>query len=165
MSSLTNRSLQKADKRNPVILRIAGKLSHSVLYMLFGAVIGFLLNQLIFLSPFFSPLPDGGSESMEWMLSIQGALAACLLFPMIEELVFRKWLFGNIRNMTGTVFAAVISSFIFAVFHGTAANGVYAFLMGLIFCFSYDKKDDLLDPLSLHAGANAAAWIIMAVSI
>ena len=51
------------------------------------------------------------------VVAVTAALAGALLVGLVEEAVFRGGLFGGLQESMGSVAAAVVSSFIFAVLH------------------------------------------------
>lgn len=98
----------------------------------------------------------------------QQLLSAGLLIPAAEELVFRGMGYAALRQWflergrtgkTDKMLAAVISAFIFGVYHGNVVQGLYAFLMSLILAWSYELCGGLPASLTVHAAANITALI------
>lgn len=87
-------------------------------------------------------------------------LSAVLIGPVVEELVFRKSIFGLIKNNT---LAIIVSSLIFGAIHLTAEasfaealiNGISYFAMGLVFGFIYIKNErNIMAPIAVHILVN-----------
>ena len=87
-------------------------------------------------------------------------LSAVLIGPVVEELVFRKSIFGLIKNNT---IAILVSSIIFGAIHLTAEasfaealiNGISYFAMGLVFGFIYIKNQrNIMAPIAVHILVN-----------
>lgn len=87
-------------------------------------------------------------------------LSAVLIGPIVEELIFRKSIFGLIKNQ---YVALAASSFIFGAIHLTAEasisaaliNGISYFAMGLIFGYIYIKNDkNIMAPIAVHILVN-----------
>lgn len=74
--------------------------------------------------------------------------------PLGEELLFRGVLFRRMRTWCGFLPAAVITSLIFALFHGNILQGAYGFFMGMIFAFGYERLRTIWVPVWMHAAAN-----------
>lgn len=71
------------------------------------------------------------------MLTISGLLVA----PIVEELVFRWFLFSKLlKNRFNVVLAAIISSIIFSAGHLTLAGFLPIFSLAMINCYVIEKK-------------------------
>lgn len=56
--------------------------------------------------------------------------------------------------------AATSTSLLFGLYHGNLAQGIYAFLMGMAFCLSYELTGQFLSAWILHAACNIIALIL-----
>lgn len=81
-------------------------------------------------------------------------LAIIIAAPIMEELVFRKVLFGNLVPITGGVGAAVISSILFGFAHLDGHMILYSFI-GLFFCWLYNHTGRIQTTMLAHIGMNA----------
>ena len=102
----------------------------------------------------------GGSAAAGWILT---AVTLIAVSPAAEEFLFRGLVFNGIRRCIRFLPAAVLSSLIFAVFHGNIAQGFYGFAMGLAFAAVYEKSGSLAAPVEMHMAANAVSVAAMAV--
>jgi membrane protease YdiL (CAAX protease family) len=138
-------------------------------------VIGYLYVLLgNFLSNFISNLLSGQlnipmSESVNQMtivrmLNSNGVifmvLSAVIIGPIVEELIFRKSIFGLIKNQN---VALVLSSVIFGAIHliseaslaEALINGISYFTMGVIFGYIYLKNDkNIIASIAVHILVN-----------
>jgi membrane protease YdiL (CAAX protease family) len=148
--------LFRNDKRKENIeYEKCNSLSYGFIFVLaFGACLG--TNQLLTISRLDIMFPDfnkiqqalyGGDIVME-------VLAAVILAPIIEELLFRGLVFKRLYIYTGRVPAMLISSLFFGVYHGNVVQGVYAFVVGMVFVFIYDKYKTIIAPILAHMFAN-----------
>ena len=62
----------------------------------------------------------------------QQLIVLCMLTPVCEELLFRGLVFGSIRRKISGCQAAVLTSALFSVLHGSPIQMLYAFPMGLV---------------------------------
>ncbi|KRM95886.1 CAAX family protease [Liquorilactobacillus aquaticus DSM 21051] len=76
-------------------------------------------------------------------------LFVVLAAPIMEELVFRKVLFGNLATLIGPVGSALVSSTLFSIAHQDGHFITYA-VMGLIFCFIYTKTGKITASMLSH---------------
>lgn len=74
--------------------------------------------------------------------------------PFSEEMLFRGILFPRLERAYGLYFAAAASSAVFGAWHGSFAQGLYAFFMGLVFAFSYAWTGRITVPFALHSACN-----------
>jgi len=99
-------------------------------------------------------------------------LIAVFLAPFVEEVLFRGYVFGNIREKNRTA-AYVVSCALFALLHVwqfvVVEQSVSAFLLmvqylvpGLVFAWCYEKSGTLWGAIIPHAFVNAlAVWGIL----
>ena len=60
--------------------------------------------------------------------------------------------------------AAILSSIIFGAFHGNMVQAVYAFLIGLVCVFVYEKYKSIVASIFLHISANMFSLMISSLS-
>ncbi len=87
-------------------------------------------------------------------------LLPAIIGPIVEELVFRKVLFGGLRRKMNIHVAAVISSLIFAVFHAELEHLLVYFVIGLIFVFLYVKTNRIIVPMLVHMSMNTITVLV-----
>jgi len=95
-------------------------------------------------------------ESMGiWTILVELALA-----PFFEELIFRKLLYGFIRTKMHCTYAAILASFIFAIFHLNLAQMMYTFLLSLILCEIAERTANFYFCVIAHFAANLLACLM-----
>ena len=82
-----------------------------------------------------------------------------LIIPVCEELLFRGLLYMRMRQFLNVNYAIVLSALIFAFVHGNIIQGVYAFVIGMIAAWFYEKYGSLKAPLLIHIAANLTALL------
>ena len=101
------------------------------------AVMALGLNNLIFLSNL-SAASESYSDTMQTLygqgFSVQ-ILVLGILMPTCEELVYRGLVYKRLRYTSPFWAAAMYSSLVFAFTHGNLVQGLYGFIMGLMFCY------------------------------
>lgn len=85
-------------------------------------------------------------------------LAVMVGAPIMEELVFRKVIFGNLTPITGQLGAALISSVFFSFAHADGHFVLYAFI-GLLFCWLYRQTGRIQTSMIAHVLMNTAVII------
>lgn len=86
-----------------------------------------------------------------------------LIVPATEEMIFRVLVYGRFREFVSPMIAGAVSSMAFAVFHGNVVQAVYAFLMGVVLCFAYERYHSFWAPYLLHASANILSVVVTEV--
>lgn len=82
--------------------------------------------------------------------------------PIVEELIFRKVLFGNLIDYFNPWIAAIISSFLFGTAHHDGHFLTY-FVMGCLFEFIYYVSHDIRASIIAHAGLNLTILIVTGI--
>ncbi|HWJ76659.1 MAG TPA: type II CAAX endopeptidase family protein [Niallia sp.] len=108
---------------------------------------------------------DVASENTEQILSIIDAAPIAILVvsiagPILEELVFRKILFGSLYKKFGFFLSALISSLIFALAHMDFIHTLMYASMGFTFAFLYVQTKRILVPIVAHVSMNTFVVII-----
>lgn len=155
---------QKADVSGDKNLSGYGRLA---LWCIAGAIAGMTLSaawgalaNAVHLDRFFSDASQRLYASQLW----QQILFAGLLAPVCEELLFRGLLFGALLNLSeGERTAALLTSVLFALFHGNVIQMLYAFPTGLILQFLFCRGDSILPCVFFHIAANLTAVLVTAM--
>jgi len=99
------------------------------------------------------------SKDMGLRLSI--IVAAGLVAPVVEELVYRGLIYGFARSLIGHWPAALLSSAIFALVHVDAVASLPLFVLALGLATAYDRSRSLWVPVIMHMLFNA--WNLAAM--
>ncbi|RKM61951.1 CPBP family intramembrane metalloprotease [Butyrivibrio sp. CB08] len=84
----------------------------------------------------------------------------CFATPLIEELLFRYFIFNLLLKYTKrAALSVVICAALFGLYHLNPVQMVYGFIMGLVITYSYYKNRVLTIPFLVHAAANAVALV------
>lgn len=88
-----------------------------------------------------------------------------VVIPVAEEFVYRGLIYMRMRQYTNVNTAIILSSLIFALMHGNPVQGIYAFVLGVLFCYMYEKYGTLLAPVLLHVSANLLSVAVYYISL
>lgn len=108
---------------------------------------------------------DPGSENTASLVTIAEAvplaIVAIVLFgPILEELVFRRVLFGSLNQTTNFFFATAISALVFALIHFDFTHLLLYLTTGLILAFLYQKTKRIITPIIAHICLNGYVMLI-----
>ena len=120
--------------------------------MSIGSFIGDSLNSIIS-SLLNLNVSNSTIETIESMPLWLAALATMVCAPIVEEFIFRYTLVGTLGRF-GNVFAILISSVAFGLFHGNLYQFFYAFLVGLVLGYVYVKCGRWWVCVLMHAIVN-----------
>lgn len=96
--------------------------------------------------------------SYEYILAF---VTLVIVAPLAEELLFRGYLFTNLRLLIPFVPATLITSALFGLVHGQLNVGVDVFLLSLVLCYVREKSDSLWPAVFLHAAKNSVAFYVL----
>ncbi|MBQ8039524.1 MAG: CPBP family intramembrane metalloprotease [Lachnospiraceae bacterium] len=89
-----------------------------------------------------------------------GILLYGVVSPFVEEVIFRGFLYGRMRVYMPKVWAVLVSSLLFGVYHGNVVQGVYGFLMGILFALVYDRYKNFYLAVIMHAIVNFVGYFV-----
>ncbi len=106
-----------------------------------------------------------GSENTQGIMNIARAfplfiIIPALIAPILEEIIFRKIIFGTLYKRINFFFAAVISAVIFGIIHGEPAHLLIYASMGFVFSFLYVKTKSILTPIIVHMSMNSISVLV-----
>ncbi|HUY96487.1 MAG TPA: type II CAAX endopeptidase family protein [Verrucomicrobiae bacterium] len=99
----------------------------------------------------------------EWL----AVLAVALVAPAAEELVFRGFLYGTLRQRMPWGWAAALSGLVFASLHAVSVGGYVLlllpalFLAGVVLAAVYEWSRSLLPGMVVHASYNLIAVLLI----
>jgi len=81
-------------------------------------------------------------------------IVTSIIGPILEEIIFRKIIFGSLYKKYNFVIAAIISSLLFAVVHMELEHLLLYSAMGFTFAFLYIITKRILVPIFAHVAMN-----------
>lgn len=105
---------------------------------------------------------DPTSENTQAIVEISKAnplfiLVPALVGPILEELVFRKILFGTFYKRMNFFFAAILSSLLYSVAHMEFTHIFIYMFMGIVLAFLYVWTKRIIVPILVHMAINTIA--------
>ena len=86
-------------------------------------------------------------------------VTTAVLGPLAEEWIFRGMTYRRIRAYLGVWPAAILSALLFGAYHANMIQFLYAFPLGILFAWYYEKSSTLLVPVLVHISLNFGACI------
>ncbi|MHA6260096.1 lysostaphin resistance A-like protein [Sporosarcina sp. CAU 1771] len=131
-------------------------------------VIGFflaLLGQMIAGSIEMALGVEPGSENTALLADIAKVspiiiISIVLFAPLLEEIIFRRVLFGGLYQKTNFIIAALLSAVIFAAVHGELQHLLIYMAPALVFSYIYYRTKRLITPIIAHLLMNGFVTIV-----
>ena len=122
-----------------------------------GNMIGTVLNQIIS-TILGKEIDNTVGELIENSNPLILLLVVGIIGPILEELVFRKFIIDRIRPY-GEFLAVLFSALTFGMFHGNFYQLFYAFAIGFVLAFIYVRTKNIIYPVILHIAFNTYSVI------
>jgi membrane protease YdiL (CAAX protease family) len=131
----------------------------------YGLYVGFALAW----APLVHPHQEDVTRDLGFGDGTFGAVAAGVLIiaaaPISEEIFFRGFMFGGLRNRMRFAFAAPISAAVFGAFHFTGVDSLGILLplavLGFALAWVYERTGSIWPAVAIHALNNALAFVIL----
>jgi membrane protease YdiL (CAAX protease family) len=135
-----------------------------IVYMIGAALLAGIAQQVL---PWFdlSQEQDVGFNNLITQTDfIVAFLALVIVAPIVEEVIFRGYLYGKLRMRLGIVMSALIVSVLFGLAHGQWNVGINVFVMSLVMCGLREVTGSIWSGVILHIIKNAIAYYLLFVN-
>lgn len=90
-------------------------------------------------------------------------ISAAILAPLVEEFVFRGYIYGTVKRFTCRLFALIITAMLFAVVHATLWGLPSLFIVGLGLAILYERTGSLWTNIIAHATFNSITLALIII--
>lgn len=147
--------------KNPCVkdfgLSLLGFGAYLVLTIIFGIVVQSIWNG--FDADQTQPVGFQGIKyNYEFVLAF---IALVVVPPIVEELLFRGYLFGKLRAKSGFWLSAIITSVLFGLVHLQWNVGVDVFALSLVLCYLRERTGTVWAGIALHMIKNGMAFFLL----
>ncbi|MFB4166032.1 lysostaphin resistance A-like protein [Alteribacillus sp. JSM 102045] len=154
---------ERRKNRHPRLTRTSP--GHAVKWSIFGVFLAFIAQYLAIMIETYAFGIEPGSENTQDILEMVKmvptfAIVVAIIGPILEEIVFRKVIFGAFYKRFNFVISALLSSVIFAVVHLDFTHILIYTAVGFTFSFLYVKTGRIIVPIIAHVAMNGYAVII-----
>ncbi len=109
-------------------------------------------------------LQESGFQHLSGSFEFAAAfLALVIIAPLAEELLFRGYLFGKLRESAGFWLSALLTSALFGAVHLQWNVGLDVFALSLVLCYLREKTGVLWGCIGLHMLKNSIAFLLLFV--
>ena len=101
-----------------------------------------------------------GSRTIEQRIII--IVFAVAIAPIVEEFVFRFFIYGVLKRYVGCLLGVILSSLLFAAAHAHFPSFVPLFVLGSCFAIAYEWSDSILVSMTMHSLFNSLTLTALA---
>jgi len=138
------------------------------------APVGFIVSLilaagLVYVFSLFPWFDAGQAQAVGFDYSVVGAerliafVALVVIAPIAEEIIFRGWIYGKLREKASIVPAALLTSLVFGIVHMQWNVGVNVFAMSLVLCALREITGTVYAGILVHMIKNGVAFYLLYV--
>lgn len=111
---------------------------------------------------------EAGSENTQQIMELVRMtplliIVVSVIGPILEEIIFRKIIFGSLYKRFNFFISGIVSSVLFAVVHMEFEHLLLYSAMGFTFAFLYVKTKRIIVPIFAHVAMNTLVVVIQTV--
>jgi membrane protease YdiL (CAAX protease family) len=111
---------------------------------------------------------DPGSENTQDIVTIAKItplfiIVVAIIGPILEEIIFRKIIFGSLYKRFNFIIAGLVSGLAFAVVHVDFKHLLVYLVVALTFSFLYVKTNRILVPIVAHVSMNSFVVLVQVI--
>lgn len=113
--------------------------------------------------PLFPKVADNYSKLIESLVGgneIIAVVTTVICAPLAEEFIFRGLILKQLRKEFPFFAANLIQALLFGIYHMNIVQGVYAFVLGLLFGYFVKQTRSIWSSVALHAVVNGSAVLL-----
>lgn len=150
--------LGRLPESNDLLYAVAGLAAY---YLIAGLIAG--LAGLVLSDGSLSQAQETGYQVIgnNWLDVVVIIVSLVLVTSLLEELIFRGFLFGKLVQTTNLVLAIIVTSAVFALAHGQLNVALVTFVMSGISCLLRLKTGAIWASIGLHMFINLVASILV----
>lgn len=138
-----------------------------------GGILLFAAYPLILLADLISQRVLGGSTTRQGIVELFSGsqtlkqrvliiILAVVIAPMVEEFVFRFYLYGVIKRYAGRFAGLTINALLFAAVHAHVPSAAPLFVLGACFTLAFEWSGSILVSMTMHALFNSFTLVALA---
>ncbi len=91
-------------------------------------------------------------------------VALVILAPLMEELIFRGYLYGRLRSKMSALPAIILVSVLFGIMHGQWNVGIVVGVMSVILCIAREMTGTIYAGILMHMIRNGVAFYMLYIN-
>lgn len=144
--------------------RDASSFGQVILWSILGVFMAYMAQALaVYVEWEIFQIRPGSENTMEIMDLARAipffVIVPAIIAPILEEIIFRKIIFGTFYKKMNFFLAAFLSALIFGFIHGEPEHILIYSSMGFVFAYLYIKTKRIITPIIVHAAMNTITVI------
>lgn len=144
--------------------------SHAMKWAIIGVFLAFVAQFFaIFIETELLGIEPGSENTQEIIRMIEVlpvfAIIVAMVGPVLEEIVFRKIIFGALYKKFNFFLSALLSAVIFAVVHFDFTHILIYTAVGFVFSLLYVKTGRIIVPIIAHVAMNGYAVLVQVLLV
>lgn len=138
-----------------------------VAFIAYALIVRAVLSLVVLTVPEFpiDQVQDVGFEALGTRAdNILAFATLVVLAPIAEEVLFRGYLYGKLKNHIPAIVAAIITSLVFALAHSQLNVGVDVFVLSLVLCGLRSLTGSIWAGVLVHMIKNGLAYYLLFIS-
>ena len=126
---------------------------------------------IVYVTQLFMPMIDwtqaqdvGFNNVISSVDRIVSFVALVIMAPLMEELIFRGYLYGRLRSKISAFPAIILVSVLFGVMHGQWNVGIVVGVMSVVMCIAREMTGTIYAGVLMHMIRNGVAFYMLYVS-
>lgn len=104
-------------------------------------------------------------EQLDMGNNLISFLYIVILGPVVEELLMRGLVLHQMKRAMPFVAANIVQALLFAIIHGNLIQGLYAFVLGLLFGYVYRKFNTIWSTILFHVIFNLSGFLLDIIAL
>ncbi|WP_062352603.1 CPBP family intramembrane glutamic endopeptidase [Bacillus kwashiorkori] len=139
-------------------------ISTSIIWAITGIFLAFIAQSAGILTETLLGIEQGSENTQNILAVIESMpifiVVVSIFGPILEEIVFRKIIFGTLYQRMNFLMAGLVSSLIFAIAHMEFEHIILYSFMGFTFAFLYVKTSRIIVPIFAHVTMNTLVIVV-----
>nr|WP_249365743.1 CPBP family intramembrane glutamic endopeptidase [Cytobacillus citreus] len=156
--------LLRKEMKDHTLMRNSASAASSMAWAIGGVFLAFFAQTIAANIENLIGIEMGSENTQQIMQLIQVSpiiiIVSSVIGPILEEIIFRKILFGSLHQRMNFFLSALISSVIFALAHAEIEHILLYSAMGFTFAFLYVKTKRIIVPIFAHVAMNTFVVIL-----
>lgn len=102
-------------------------------------------------------LGTSGSHTARWVVAASAVVGA----PVLEEFIFRGYLYGVVRRYAGVTTGVIFNAALFAAIHTHLPSFGGLFVLAVCLTLAYEWTGSIFVPITMHALFNASSVVML----
>jgi len=157
-------SRKQKDKEAPTAFDEVFRIRHLAIFLFSGlaaqVAVSMCLNLIL---PLFPQTFENYTRLIESLVGnsiVVSVITTAVLAPIAEELIFRELMMKKLGKLFPFWFANIIQALVFGIYHMNIVQGIYAFVLGLLFGYVAYRMKSVWASVMLHGIVNASGLVL-----